>query len=430
MPGPGRGPSGSTRVLGRVGPGTTAVRRITARLLGWVTVLTAPAWGAGALMQGDDMHPWWNALAVGGIGAAALYITASAVLGVTIRLPAAALGVAHAVAVVTWHSGVADPTATSGRLPWIWLVMPMALAAVATLDSVRLSLGYGILVALAFSAYRPLATGGSAEMSIVVMESLLLVTMSTGLALLVRASWTAAGRLDADAATAAELRAEAARLDATATARTEVDAVLHDRVLAALNVAVRSPSSPDIQMLARDALAALASFEDVPRGPDDARVVSGGDLAERLRSAVAVVAPWANVRDDVPAGCAVPEGVARALAEGTAEAVRNSVRHAGAPDRRARICVTLVGGRKAGLSEVVVTVDDDGAGFDPAAVPGDRLGIEVSMRGRLRAVQGTAEVDSRPGEGTRVVLSWADPRLHAMAGAAVGEPAAVAGAVP
>jgi glucose-6-phosphate-specific signal transduction histidine kinase len=50
---------------------------------------------------------------------------------------------------------------------------------------------------------------------------------------------------------------------------------------------------------------------------------------------------------------------------------------------------------------LVLAVEDDGRGFDPTASPGAGT---VGMRERADLVGGTLEVDSEPGEGTRVSL--------------------------
>jgi signal transduction histidine kinase len=79
------------------------------------------------------------------------------------------------------------------------------------------------------------------------------------------------------------------------------------------------------------------------------------------------------------------------------EAVHNALRHAHA----SRIRVGL----DAPHGGIVLTVDDDGVGFDPAApaVRSRRLGL-TSMEERARAMGGTLSIDSRPGSGTRVRL--------------------------
>jgi len=79
------------------------------------------------------------------------------------------------------------------------------------------------------------------------------------------------------------------------------------------------------------------------------------------------------------------------------EAVHNAVRHADAEH--------IAVGLSARNGHLVLTVDDDGVGFDPAAAAlrARRLGL-TSMEERAKALGGTLTIDSRPGEGTRVRL--------------------------
>ena len=79
------------------------------------------------------------------------------------------------------------------------------------------------------------------------------------------------------------------------------------------------------------------------------------------------------------------------------EAVNNALHHA----RASRIDVGL----DARNGTLVLTVDDDGVGFDPAApaLRARRLGL-TSMEERARALGGALRIESRPGEGTRVRL--------------------------
>jgi signal transduction histidine kinase len=53
----------------------------------------------------------------------------------------------------------------------------------------------------------------------------------------------------------------------------------------------------------------------------------------------------------------------------------------------------------------VLTVQDDGAGFDPSVVSGAKLGL-IGMRQRAELLGGEMEISSSPGAGTcvRVVL--------------------------
>jgi signal transduction histidine kinase len=53
---------------------------------------------------------------------------------------------------------------------------------------------------------------------------------------------------------------------------------------------------------------------------------------------------------------------------------------------------------------VELAVEDDGAGFDPALVSGTKLGL-IAMRQRAERLGGTVEIQSKPGDGTRVLVS-------------------------
>jgi signal transduction histidine kinase len=81
------------------------------------------------------------------------------------------------------------------------------------------------------------------------------------------------------------------------------------------------------------------------------------------------------------------------------EALGNVVRHAGA--RRARVNLEARG------ESAVLTVADDGVGFDVAALlrsPSRGLGL-IGIQERVEAVRGTLSVHSSPGKGTTLVVT-------------------------
>jgi PAS domain S-box-containing protein len=94
------------------------------------------------------------------------------------------------------------------------------------------------------------------------------------------------------------------------------------------------------------------------------------------------------------AASAIDSEVALCLYRITQEALQNVVKHSGAA--LAAVALTVQN------NDIMLSVSDDGAGFDPQAVQGkDTLGL-VSMRERARLVKGQLEVTSAPGRGTRV----------------------------
>ncbi|WP_399096696.1 sensor histidine kinase [Streptomyces sp. BBFR2] len=103
-------------------------------------------------------------------------------------------------------------------------------------------------------------------------------------------------------------------------------------------------------------------------------------------------------------------------------ALANTVRHAGA--RRAELTLSYMD------TEVALDVVDDGAGFDPAALPpagtatagGTGFGL-AAMRARARALHGALAVESAPGEGTAVAVTLPLPPAPADTAARSEEPA-------
>ena len=130
------------------------------------------------------------------------------------------------------------------------------------------------------------------------------------------------------------------------------------------------------------------------------QVLEGRDLAGALQEAARNLGAGEQTRIEVRArGERRPlrPAVEAELLRIGGEAMANAVQHAGAT----RIEVDLAVGRR----KAVLTVRDDGCGFDAAAVGGatgaGRFGL-VGMRERAERVAGRLEVTSAPGAGTRV----------------------------
>ena len=139
--------------------------------------------------------------------------------------------------------------------------------------------------------------------------------------------------------------------------------------------------------------------DDVDDGPVDLRSL----LAPYAAAKVSFAEPGAPVPLPAPA--------AKELAAAVGAALDNVRRHAGA-EARAWILV------EDELGEVVVTVRDDGPGIPEgrlAQAEGEgRLGVALSIRGRLRDLGGSAELVSIPGQGTEVELKV--PKARGKAG--------------
>jgi signal transduction histidine kinase len=85
----------------------------------------------------------------------------------------------------------------------------------------------------------------------------------------------------------------------------------------------------------------------------------------------------------------------RLMVQAAGEAMTNAARHSGAD----KISVYAETG-----DGVEVWIGDQGSGFDPDAVPDDRLGIRESIIARMQRAGGTAKITSTP-EGTEIHLA-------------------------
>ena len=385
----------------QLGPGTRAVRRMTTRLIGVGVLLTAPAWLSAAVDQQPSLTPWWNLLALVLVGGPAGWLVVASARLHDVRPPAGLLAGGVALCLLLWPLGVSDVTAASLDLPWLWLILPLTMSSLAVLASVPLSLIYGVGTGVVYALIRVMPVGGNGMPAVAVLEGVLLCTIAVGPAMLVTSASRAAARLDALADQAAGASAAASEAAAALDTRRELDAVVHDTVLAALHTAVRDPRAPELSLLAERALQTFRS--PLPRTDPDP--VPAAEVGHRLQASLAAVAPLADL--DVRDGPDVPGDVARALADAALEAARNARRHGGgagaAPD------ITVVVAPSPDGTGLQVTVSDDGIGFDPSLVAPQCMGLAVSVRERMQRVGGRADVVTATGSGTTVRLVWSAP---------------------
>lgn len=193
------------------------------------------------------------------------------------------------------------------------------------------------------------------------------------------------------------LQVEAASAERERLARDIHDSVLQVLALVARRGAEAGGEAAELGRLAGKQESALRAL--VTSGRDDAPTPGGaGDQgAADLR---ALLAPYACARVTVSAPATavlLDRAAAGELAAAVGAALHNVVQHAGG---EARAWVLI----EEEPAEVLVTVRDDGVGFDPATVASGRLGVSHSIRGRVGDLGGTTTLVSAPGRGTEVEL--------------------------
>ena len=194
------------------------------------------------------------------------------------------------------------------------------------------------------------------------------------------------------------------RTDASRTrARRRADNFIHDHILSVLKVIpTESTETAQLRAGAREALADLSTAADEPDAPARPSELLTA-LTRRLR---AIGGDDVVICDSITQDLDLPPEAARALIDAAAEALRNSLTHAAGPDRGP---VTRTASLRSDADGVTITVSDDGRGFDPEHTGTIRHGVSGSIIARMRDAGGEARIDSSPGAGTTVTLSWSAP---------------------
>ena len=300
------------------------------------------------------------------------------------RWPVLALDLAIAAAAVVSSRWLDDPhrvAAGSQTLPVVWASAPVL--AFALRGGWPAGVGAALVVGAADVVQRGDLTVGNANNIVL----LLLAGAVVG--------WTV--RL---ARRGEEALAEARAVEAATRERTRLARDIHDGVLQVLALVGRrgveaGGEAAELGRLAAEQEQALRAL--VADGPPSDGTTGDADLRGLLSayssSTVHVATPGSPVL--------LPPGRARDLAAAVGAALDNVRAHAG-PAASAWVLLEDEGG------EVVVSVRDDGAGFDPArldeARAQGRLGVASSIAGRVRDLGGTMTVESAPGAGTELEL--------------------------
>jgi signal transduction histidine kinase len=95
----------------------------------------------------------------------------------------------------------------------------------------------------------------------------------------------------------------------------------------------------------------------------------------------------------------LPNDVAMAFYRIAREAINNIIVHADA----SQINIDLI----AEQGHVELNIEDNGCGFDPQVVSEGHLGIRI-MSERAAMIGGNLQINSQPGEGTKITVTWSD----------------------
>ncbi|MFG2002600.1 PspC domain-containing protein [Spirillospora sp. NPDC048911] len=174
--------------------------------------------------------------------------------------------------------------------------------------------------------------------------------------------------------------------------RAELAAHVHDSVLHTLTLIQRNAADPrEVQRLARSQERTLRSWLYQPKAdPDQTFAAAVREIAGEVEDDHGVPIEVVCVGDTT-----LDERLGSAL-QAAREAMVNAAKYAEAPS--VSVYAEVEG------NEVAIFVRDRGKGFDPDAIPADRMGVRGSIIGRMERNGGKATVRTAPGEGTEVRL--------------------------
>jgi two-component system NarL family sensor kinase len=207
----------------------------------------------------------------------------------------------------------------------------------------------------------------------------------------------------------ARLAEESAML-ARADERTRLAREIHDTLaqgLAALALQIETAlrhvgRDPDrVRERLEKALAtARASLEEARRSVTSLRAVatSGKPLAQALAALAREFTSDSGIRVgfETVGPCALEAAIESEFFRIAQQGLNNVRQHAKARTAMVRL---VCSNKKASL-----TIEDDGVGFDPRRIPAERHGI-VGIRERARLAGGSVRISSKPGQGTRIVVT-------------------------
>ena len=315
------------------------------------------------------------------------------------KLGFGALTLSTAFALATWGLQLDGGELAPGMQPWIW--WSVGIAAISSVGAFNVYWSAAFLVGFPTAwFFLQISDIGVTVDPLVALQdasfAFLASSVLAGFAFVMRYE---AARVDEANQKAVEAAIQLARADAIHRERDRVDALVHDSVLTTLLVSSNAKDDAahrEAEALAGAAINKLTNAQVATKANEK---ISVNSLFSALEVAIHRESGSAKVEVEGTTDTLVPNEVAAAVTESALQAFANSIHHAG---KEAKIEIFLKGSSN-GLK---IVVKDNGRGFRPSRVPKNRLGLKLSIIGRVQAVGGKVFVDSKIGIGTNVIIEW------------------------
>ncbi|MFU8945596.1 sensor histidine kinase [Mycetocola zhadangensis] len=326
--------------------------------------------------------------------------------------------IVYLVGIAFWPIASGGTEAAAPDEPWTWYLCAIACASASQAFKPVIAVIYIVITPAVYGVTGVIDSSGHLIRGDIALQNALYGSMIGLVIFALLMTFRFAARQVDTARTAAFARYDdAIRQHAREVERIEVDALVHDTVLASLQAADRARRPEEAALavsMASDAIKRLATMDDPMT--DAAETASLESLVSGLeRYGAALDVPF-NITLDAASDLEISYPVAQNLYLAATQAMANSAQHAGGADaaRQVNRSVTVT---IQGDEGVDIEISDDGVGFDRLSIEPNRLGLRVSIIERVVAVGGTVELDSAPGQGTRISIRWTAADARAKEGA-------------
>lgn len=302
---------------------------------------------------------------------------------------------AYELGILTADASLAvDATYLLNR-PAVAIVLVGALGSTTLLGVLWCALGYAVSVSASFIAARIAGEELHPGLGPTILFAAY-VTAYLTLALIQRAQRRRVPDFDV-------VEQESDRIAAERESTLRTAAVVHDTVLNDLAFIINAPDTLDdrARERLRSDVATLTSPDWLEQHNGMLELNRSNALVRNRLAAVVSELQWrgltVHVSGNGSAALQATDAAAVAAVDAARACLENVLAHSGA------VTAQIVLGQEDGESTIMVI--DEGSGFDPDAVPHDRLGLRVSVVQRVEAVGGYVRVWSSPGNGTSVLIS-------------------------
>ncbi|HEY7796408.1 MAG TPA: ATP-binding protein [Microbacteriaceae bacterium] len=307
-------------------------------------------------------------------------------------------GVVPFVVMALWPFLATDGTSVPEDFrPWVWWAMGMSAISLSVAFRPPFSLLGAAGITAAWFFFSAEVYAGSIDFDRRIQDSVLVLMLGGVFGSLAGLIIQQFGKVDQ--ANSDSLRDSVARAqqDAIERERGLVDALVHDRVLNTLLLASKAKHTGDYQSAADSAKQALRELSKMGSLNRERDSFSSLALFKAL-TAEAMEIEGVVVSSGGDGSVVVPAEVAEALTQAALQALENSRKHSGAPRSYLHT--------ESGSGQIVISIKDYGKGFRASRVRKNRLGLKLSIIGRVEAVGGKAKIISTPGIGAEVILTW------------------------